>query len=284
MLALQQNTEEWIEFRKGKIGASDSPIIMGVSPWKSSYDLWLEKLGLSEVYTNEAMQRGHRFEASARFEFELENNFSVEPKVLVHPEYEWMIASLDGISEDGKKIVEIKCPGKDDHSQALSGKIPEKYYPQLQHQIEVSGVEKAYYFSWTTDTFVTLILERDDDYIKSMIEKEKEFYECLQQLIPPPLSNKDYVRRNDELWREASERWRNAKLHLNELEKIEKELRQTLIHLASDRNCMGAGVKVVKTARRGPIEYKDIPELVGVNLENYRKPNVTCWRLTENGT
>jgi len=31
--------------RKGFIGGSDAPIILGLSPWKSPYQLWLEKIG-----------------------------------------------------------------------------------------------------------------------------------------------------------------------------------------------------------------------------------------------
>lgn len=282
MLDLKQNTEEWLEFRKSRLGGSDAPIIMGVSPWKTAYELWLEKLGLSQSHSNYAMQRGSEQEETARFEFSLYHGISVEPKVLQHPDHEWMIASLDGISEDGKTIVEIKCPGREDHSKALAGNVPEKYYPQLQHQIAVAGVDKALYFSWTADTYVTLTVERDDEYIKNMIEKEREFYRCLQELTPPALSNKDYVQKSDALWTEASERWRNANEQLKELEQSEKELRQTLIHLAADKNCAGAGVKVTKTARRGVIDYSKVTELADVDLEKYRKSNITCWRITNN--
>lgn len=44
-LNLLQNTQEWEKFRLQKIGASDAPIIMGVSPWKTPFQLWLEKQG-----------------------------------------------------------------------------------------------------------------------------------------------------------------------------------------------------------------------------------------------
>lgn len=44
-LNLLQNTQEWEKFRLQKIGASDAPIIMGVSPWKTPFQLWLEKTG-----------------------------------------------------------------------------------------------------------------------------------------------------------------------------------------------------------------------------------------------
>lgn len=281
MFDLQQNTDEWLEFRKSRIGGSDAPIISGVSPWKTPYDLWLEKLGLKKTHYNENMQRGHDLEPTARFEFEIEYGYSVSPRVIVHPEYDWMIASLDGIDSTGKKIVEIKCPGREDHSQALSGIIPEKYFPQLQHQIEVAQVDQVNYFSWSPDCFVNLVVHRDDAFIKKLIEKEKEFYECLQQLTPPALGNRDYVQRNDGLWKEVSEHWKNVRRQLNELELKEKELRETLIHLSGDKNCVGSGVKVMKTARRGSIDYREIPELQNVDLELYRKPNITCWRLTD---
>ena len=44
MKELVQQSEEWLEFRRSRIGASDAPIIMGVSPWKTHYKLWVEKI------------------------------------------------------------------------------------------------------------------------------------------------------------------------------------------------------------------------------------------------
>ncbi len=40
---LIQNTPEWHAFRRKRIGASDAPVIMGISPWKTPYQLWIEK-------------------------------------------------------------------------------------------------------------------------------------------------------------------------------------------------------------------------------------------------
>ena len=42
-IELTQNTPEWLEFRRKKIGASDAPIILEVSTWKTPYQLWLVK-------------------------------------------------------------------------------------------------------------------------------------------------------------------------------------------------------------------------------------------------
>ena len=40
-----QGTSEWLENRKNHIGASDAPVVMGVSPWDTPYKLWENKLG-----------------------------------------------------------------------------------------------------------------------------------------------------------------------------------------------------------------------------------------------
>src|SRR5689334_6309347 len=142
MSALLQNTSEWLEMRRNKIGASDAPVIMGVSPWKTPFQLWEEKLGIGkEKETTASMRRGIDMEEEARQKFEELTGHIVFPKVMFHPDYEYLMASLDGIDMDHKVAVEIKCPGREDHECAMDGVVPEKYKPQLQHQLEVTGLD-----------------------------------------------------------------------------------------------------------------------------------------------
>ena len=42
-LNLDQKTQEWLIWRAQGIGASDAPIIMGVSPWSNIIALWRDK-------------------------------------------------------------------------------------------------------------------------------------------------------------------------------------------------------------------------------------------------
>ena len=37
-----KSREEWLEARKGGLGASDAGAYMGASPWKSNEQLWKE--------------------------------------------------------------------------------------------------------------------------------------------------------------------------------------------------------------------------------------------------
>ncbi len=183
---MQQQTPKWLEYRKTKIGASDAPAIMNVSPWCTPYQLWLEKMDLApEKSMNPAMQRGLDLQDKALDCFAQMTGLYAFPDVKQHPKHEFMIASLDGITLDGQYVVEVKCPGKKNHELAKNGLIPDHYIPQLQHQMEVCGHEHMYYFSFDGKDGVVLDVFRNEKYVKELIEKEEAFWYCMQNGIPP---------------------------------------------------------------------------------------------------
>jgi len=276
MSALQQNTEEWLEFRKSKIGSSDAPIIMGKSPWKTPYDLWEEKLGMRESFwESKAMRRGKDLEPVALKSFQEKTGCVMWPDVKTHPEHHFIIASLDGITMNGKAAVEIKCPGEKTHQMALDGEIPEHYQIQMQHQLAVTDLAKMYYFSFDGEDGVILELQRDEEFIKEMIGKEAAFYTCMKDLVPPVQT------REDPLWCASAEQWRAIQRKKMVLEQEEKICKQTLIQLAGNSDARGCGLRLTKYLRKGAVQYNKIPELTGVDLDAYRKESRELWRLTE---
>jgi putative phage-type endonuclease len=280
MQPLMQNTAEWEEVRKDKIGASDAPIIMGVSPWKTPYGLWQKKLGLAAADQETfAQAEGKRKEPLARAALEQETGLLFAPSVRFHPTITWMMASLDAVDIENNFIAEIKCPGFEDHSAALQGKVPDKYFPQLQHQIEVAGVEFSYYFSFNGKQGALLKVYRDDDYIEKLVSKEKEFWECLQELQPPPLAERDYQKMESSEWLDLSCEWKNVHHQLKALEQKEEKLRKQLISLSGHRNAEGNGIKVTRSLRKGAIDYATIPQLQEIDLEQYRKRPVEIWKV-----
>ena len=108
------------------------------------------------------MQRGKRLEPLARLAYVNHTGIDVEPVCVQSREHPWMRASLDGLSADGRHVVEIKCPGEKDHRLAASGCVPEKYYAQLQHILAVTGLGEIYYWSFRFDHTVLLKVDRDD--------------------------------------------------------------------------------------------------------------------------
>jgi putative phage-type endonuclease len=284
MSALIQQTDEWLALRRTKIGASDAPVVMGVSPWATPYSLWCEKLGLSEGRpATEAMKRGIIGEEEARLCFIVQTGIPVSPKVVFHPIHEFMMASLDGINEIQHVIVEIKRPGQADHDIAISGRVPDKYYPQIQHQLDCTGYDMAYYFSYRSDDDNVLIkVNRDEKYISKMREKELEFYSCMNDFIAPKLTDRDYINRDDENWTETAQEWVSITKQLKYLEKREGELRHTLILLSQEKNSMGSGVRLARIVRKGAVDYSRVPIKEGTDLEDYRKESSISWRITTN--
>ena len=42
---LDMPRDKWLELRRQGIGGSDAAAIMGLNPWKTPMDIWLEKTG-----------------------------------------------------------------------------------------------------------------------------------------------------------------------------------------------------------------------------------------------
>lgn len=190
-----QGTQEWLDFRRNGIGASDAASVLGISLWKTRYQLWEEKVEGVVSPMNSSMQRGQDLEETARKEFEKITGICVMPSVVIHPQRKWQYASLDGISFDERTIVEIKCPNKTVHEMAQIGEIPEYYMAQLQHQMLVCGLKNAYYFSFDGKKGALVEVDLDEKLSQKIKEEEEKFWnEHVLTKIPPKLNEKDLER------------------------------------------------------------------------------------------
>lgn len=275
---LEQGTPEWLKLRKTKITATDASTIMGVNPWKTKEQLYKEKLSdENNTFTNEAMERGIELEPIARELFEIKTGIEMTPQIFVK---DWAMASLDGISFCGQYVLEIKCPGPRDHAIAVAGNIPDHYYPQLQHQMYVTNVQLAYYFSFDGADGVIVKVKRNEEYIEKMIEEELKFYQCLINKTPPEHVDGEYIERSDDLWKQCALKYKSLTESIKELEVEQEDVRKQLIFLSGESNTKGAGISLCQVERKGNINYSNIPELRGVDLEKHRKPSITSWRIS----
>lgn len=278
--------QNWHEWRKKGIGASDAPIIMGVSPWKTPYQLWLEKTGKvkADKIGNWATQRGHDLEPKARAQYELEIGVNCPPRLVEYAEFPVIRASLDGWDEKNNVVLEIKCPGAADHSKALSGEVPEKYWPQLQHQLLVTGANKAHYYSFDGEKGVLIEVEPDKKYCAKLFMELKKFWECVETDTPPPLSAKDYKTVKDSELELLCQEWLEVDRALTELGKKEKEIREKITshEKVKDHPFVKIGnVSVQLITRKGAVDYAKIPELKSVDLERYRRKETSYYKFGE---
>ncbi|HKD66832.1 MAG TPA: YqaJ viral recombinase family protein [Candidatus Binataceae bacterium] len=276
-----QNTPEWHRWRKEGIGASDAPVIMGEAPFKTARTLWSIKTGrMQEEPSGPAARRGHELEHFARRAYERQTGIQMEPLCLVHAELEWMRASLDGLSFDGSTLVEIKCTlSLRDRALAHQGRIPSQYYAQLQHQLEVSGAQQAHYWSFHGSNGILIEIRPDREYAKRLVEAEVAFWQLVKENRWPETTSEELDLGGDPEWRYAALRYREVRLRLESATFEEHRLRATLARLATARRTHGCGVEVLKSSRKGAVDYSAVPELRGVNLEPYRKPPVPVVKI-----
>lgn len=190
--------EEWLNNRKAGLGGSDSSIILGISPFKTNIDLWLEKTGQKvprDISDDEKVKYGHDAEDSIRNLFMLDHPeyelFHDEYMILRSNKYPFLQASLDGELteiETGKRgILEIKTTeimNKQMLDEWKNG-IPNHYYTQCLHYLIVTGYEFVWLraklkFAWDSnyqeirDYYFTRAEVIED--MKYLFEKEEKFW------------------------------------------------------------------------------------------------------------
>ena len=87
---------------------------------------------------------------------------------------------------------------------------------------------------------------------------------------PPPLTDQDTLTRSDELWQQAATEYLRLKAMSDEAQTKADEAKAKLISLTAHSRESGFGVSVTRFWKQGNVEYKKVPELVGVDLELYR--------------
>lgn len=279
---MQQQTKEWLEMRKDYIGSSDAPIIMGVSPWTTPFQLWEEKLGLGEEKEeNWAMKMGKEMEPIARQAYIEHTGIYVEDAVFFDPLHDFRMASLDGLSLDKKTAVEIKNANETDHALALEGRIPEKYYPQCQHILDVTNAEMLHYWSFRNGTGALVKLIKDEKYCEKLIQKEREFREKVVNFSPPPFTEKDYVDYVGESEFEALlKEAREIKALENEVKKRKEANREKFHDKLNGRNGKGQGGKFFKVVSPGRINTGKLIEHLGIEkkvVDQFRSDPIIKW-------
>ena len=272
ILRLVQGTPEWLEHRRKHRNASETPAVMGVSPWVTPYALWLERMGRAQRPVTPAMRRGRELEAAARAAYERLTGMVMEPLVLVDGEYS---ASLDGITLEGDLIVEIKCPMQGRGSQAwqaaAAGEVLEPFFWQLQTQLMVAGAAFGHLFVFDGERGV-LVEQKPQPAAWETIRRDWDaFWQFLVRDCPPPLCERDTRERDDAAWSSAAQVYLRAKEQADQSAAALESAKAALAALTSHPSESGCGVSVTQYWKRGAVEYKRVPQLAGVDLEPFRK-------------
>ena len=193
---LKQSRKDWLLERAKSIGASDSSAVLGINPWKSNVELWLEKTNpesLLDQPDNLNMRLGRDMEPILRQLFTEETGLQVrqDNHIRYDDEYPFLSTNLDGRIVGDKVPLELKTTGMWD------GMIPDNYFCQLQHQMMVTNSPYIYFavlvLSNFGKQFIVEKYERNERFIADMRSKMVDFWMnyVVTGVAPDPVSVKD---------------------------------------------------------------------------------------------
>ena len=187
--------------RKTFIGGTDAAAIIGVSPWRSPLDVWMEKVGMSEgTPDNWAMRAGRALEPVVRQYYRSQHPDRQVTEVtdtMIYTECEterrlgidgeWAGATIDGavFAPTGNRGLEIKTTSQ--RPDDWGDDIPMHYMAQVQWYAMVTGLKDwdvAVLFA--NRDYREFQVTRDDDLIAIMYDQCKKFwFDHVVAKVPP---------------------------------------------------------------------------------------------------
>lgn len=180
-------TPEQKLIRQTFIGGSDAASICGVNPYRSAYDVFLDKIGQGKpVIENEAMRWGHLHEATIAEEYATRSGrmLAMEPNAVIYEGAAYIGCHIDRKQHDIQTtrdgVVEIKSTRKN----IRKGECPDHYVIQLYHNlictnltwgtvvILIQGSEMVWYDYHLTPKMKQYILDIEGRFWKAVEAKD----------------------------------------------------------------------------------------------------------------
>ncbi|PKO31900.1 MAG: alkaline phosphatase [Betaproteobacteria bacterium HGW-Betaproteobacteria-7] len=285
--------EDWLAIRKQGIGSSDSAAAVGLNPYKSQLELWLEKTGRDgnlpksdPLNEDSPTYWGNILEPIVAAHYTKRTGLRVRRinAVLQHPDpsLPWMLANIDRevTGSNEVQILECKTAGINGARLWKEG-VPEYVQLQVMHQLAVTGKPAA-------DVAVLLggqhleihRINRDEQLIARLIELERHFWQYVESDTPPPAdgsASADLALRclypeddgqsvDFSLERNLSATfadWLSVRQTIAEQEKLEAQLKQTL------QQAMGSATRA--TFETGSVSWKKAKDSVILDVTQLLK-------------
>lgn len=301
---LEQRTEPWSEWRRNGVSATSCAIIMGENPDKTPYQLWQELVGLTppqDLSVIPQVRRGVKLEPFALQAFETKYGQIGLPVCAESSEHPFIRASFDGLLADGSPV-EIKNLADDNHLEVLRLGTESMFYKlyrwQVMHQLIVSGGSRGYLWFWSPKHEPKcMVVDRDEELIQRIIEKEKIFWDLVETATPPALDpQRDFIPLSEldlEKWRpiakqrrEITKKIKQLKAELNSVTEMADALDAQLLELMGKfRRADALGIKVTLYERGNKVDWKGVAEELSSQIpheviERHRSDAIMATRIT----
>lgn len=195
--------ESWLQERQTGIGASEAAACLGIVP--SALEVYTRKIGAAAPIPDTIpMMVGRALEGTIAWLYQKETGREIKKTqvMLRAKKYDWLLATLDGVTEDG--IVEFKTISvrKSAELGLEDDDVPLPWLAQVHHQMICSGEDKAEVAVLIgNEEFRIYKVQRNEEVCQAIIEKTRFVWDCVLKRTPPPPSEcddyKTILRAND---------------------------------------------------------------------------------------
>lgn len=290
MSALQQ-TQQWFDDRIGRVTGSRAGAILGLSRYASADDVLREMVreffGYEREFTgNVATEWGNKNESVAIAEYESETaELVISSGFVVHPEFNWLGASPDGLVRDDG-LVEVKCPyGR---KITLIADRPD-YHAQIQLQLACTGRQWCHFYTWTPGGTNCERVDFDPEWLPSVLPKLESFYERYKVAIESEEDNPHLqpleVERTDIEWRALERAYLDAQQETDSAKAKLEAAKAALVESANGMKSRGALYMAYPVRKEGSIKYAAVVKdyCKEVDLEQYRGKPSESWTIRKIG-
>ena len=308
VIELEQRTDAWLRWREQGITATESAVILGLSPFKTPWRLWAEKVHRAVPENLDAIPQvrfGREHEDHVRHLFESAHGIFVAPACAEMDGNDAIFrASFDGLTIEDVPV-EIKCPGRntleDVASRGTGSDAYRLYSVQVQHQIMVSGAAHGWlvFYRPEDESLIEFDIPRDEELIARIRSEGRAFWEnhVVKRREPAMDPGRDVYFPQGE----AAAAWAGA---AGDYLALEREIRDAAKRLADLRESQGrvkdeiarlmgghliaefAGVRVKRTMRAGAVDYDALLQAKGIpsaEKEAFRKSPSAVLSFTGTG-
>ncbi len=238
----------------------------------------------SDFKSNVATEYGQLHEPLAQMEYQSETgNFVEECGFFVHPEHDWLGASPDGLVGDDI-VLEIKAPyGLRNKNPPDFKSLAEQphYKSQVMVEMACTGRNVCHFYQWTPNCSQLELVPFDPQWFDENLPKLEAFYKrFLSELDNPAHLEEKHKEINTQQAKLLLDEYQSLSDAIDQATERKKEVFDELVRLAKGRNALVWGRKLTQVERKGAVNYKAIPELKDVDLEQYRKASSKHWRLS----
>ncbi|MFP3479379.1 YqaJ viral recombinase family protein [Burkholderia ambifaria] len=189
--------DDWLAVRRAGIGGSDAAAAVGLNPYMSPLELWLDKTGRADSLprpdpddTTSPTYWGTLLEpiVAASYTKQTGNRVRRVNAVLRHPSIPWMLANIDREIVGVPDVQILECKTAGEHGSRLwRDGVPDYVTIQVQHQLAVTGKSAAHVAVLLCGQALEVHrIDRDDALIGRLIDLEARFWQFVETDTPPP--------------------------------------------------------------------------------------------------